>query len=155
MVDVPVIAEGTTSPDRRERFRIDIALLVLRLGVATPMFLLHGSARLLRAFNYSFYGAPWPFVDLVAGLGFPMAGAFAIASALSESIGALLVGVGLFTRPAAAVLAIDMAVAVYNEISGGDSFELPALYFISAVALMITGPGRYALDTIRRRRPPR
>jgi putative oxidoreductase len=136
----------------KERSQIDAGLLLLRLGVGTLMFGLHGWARLIRGFNYSVFDAPWPFVDLVASLGFPIAGAFAVASALSESIGAFLLAVGLFTRPAAAVLAIDMAVAVYNEISGGDSFELPALYFIGAVALMITGPGRYALDALRRRR---
>lgn len=133
----------------------DAGLLVMRLGFAALMFILHGRARLMRAFDYSVFGGPWPFVDLVAGLGFPVAGVFAVASALSESIGALLLAVGLLTRPAAAFLAIDMAVALYNETSGGDPIELPALYLIGAVGLAITGPGRYALDALRRTRPPR
>ena len=152
MVDVPVIAEEATSPDYRDRIRIDAGLLVLRLGIATLMFALHGWARLIRAFNYSFFGEPWPFVDLVAGLGFPAAGLFAVASALSESIGALLVGVGLFTRLAAATLVIDMVVAFYNEISGGDPIELPALYLAGSIALMTAGGGRYSLDALRKRR---
>jgi putative oxidoreductase len=146
MADSRVTAGETTSPDQRERSRIDIALLVLRLGIATLMFALHGWARLIRAFHYSVFGADWPFVDVVAGLGFPAAGLFAVASALSESIGALLVGIGLFTRSAAALLVMDMVVALYNEISGGDPIELPALYLIAAVAVMIAGPGRYSVD---------
>jgi putative oxidoreductase len=77
-----------------------------------------------------------------------MAGMFAVASALSESIGAILVGIGLFTRPAALFLAIDMTVALYNEMSGADPIELPALYFIAALTVVMTGPGRYGLDTI-------
>ena len=154
MADVPVMAEETTSPDHRERIRIDLGLLVLRLGIATAMFGLHGWARLIRAFNYSVFGADWPFVDLVTGLGFPAAGLFAVASALSESMGALLVGIGLFTRLAAATLVMDMIVALYNEIAGGDPIELPALYLIAAVAVMIAGPGGYSLDTVWRRKTP-
>ena len=152
MADFRLDAEAASSLDHRQRVRLDAGLLVLRLGLATLMFALHGWARLGRAFNYSFFGAEWPFVSLVAGLGFPMAGAFAVASALSESIGALLLGVGFFTRPAAAVLVIDMGVALYNEISGGDPIELPMLYLIGSVALMIAGGGRYSLDALWKRR---
>jgi putative oxidoreductase len=130
----------------------DCGLLVLRLGVAALMFSLHGGPRLVRAFNYSVFSEEWPFVDLVANLGFPMAGVFAVASALSESIGALLLATGLFTRMAATVLAIDMGVALSNEISGGDPIELPALYFLGAIVLAIMGSGRYGLDALRRRR---
>jgi putative oxidoreductase len=154
MVDAPVMAAGTTSPDHRERIRIDIGLLVLRLGIATAMFALHGWARLIRAFNYSVFGADWPFVDLVAGLGFPAAGLFAVASALSESIGALLVGIGLFTRLAAGTLVMDMIVALYNEIAGGDPIELPALYLIASVAVVIAGPGGYSADALWKRGAP-
>jgi putative oxidoreductase len=147
-----VIAEEPTSPDHRERIRIDAGLLVLRLGIATLMVAVHGWARLIRAFDYSFFGEP--FIDVVAGLGFPAAGLFAVASALSESIGALLLGIGLFTRAAAGLLVVDMAVALYNEMSGGDPIELPALYFVGSAALLITGPGRYAADARRRHRMP-
>jgi putative oxidoreductase len=133
---------------RVETAALDLGLLVMRLGVAGLMFALHGWARLGRAFSYSVLGTEWPFANLVAGLGFPMAGMFAVASALSESIGAILVGIGLFTRPAAVFLAIDMTVALYNEMSGADPIELPALYFIAAVTVVMTGPGRYGLDTL-------
>lgn len=140
-----VVSSGSSRVDTAA---LDLGLLVLRLGVAGLMFALHGWARLGRAFSYSVLGTEWPFTTLVAGLGFPMAGMFAVASALSESIGAILVGIGLFTRPAAVFLAIDMTVALYNEMSGADPIELPALYFIAALTVVMTGPGRYGLDTI-------
>ena len=34
-----------------------------------------------------------------------------------------------------------MAVALYNEASKGDPFELPALYLVMALALLVAGPG--------------
>lgn len=127
---------------------IDTGLLVLRLGLATLIVGLHGWARLERAFGYLVFGTAWPFTELVAELGFPAAGAFAVASALSESVGAILVALGWLARLAAAFLAVDMMVALYNEALGGDSIELPALYFVGAVTLVITGPGRYALGAL-------
>ena len=102
------------------------------------MLALHGWARFFRASEYLVFGTPWPFVDLVAGLGFPLPGAFAVMSALSESVGAVLMAMGWLTRWAALALVIDMSVALFNEGSKGDPIELPALYLVGALTLMIT-----------------
>ena len=75
----------------------DCGLFLLRVGVAGLMLALHGWARFFRASDYLVFGTPWPFVDLVAGLGFPLPGAFAVMSALSESVGAVLVAIGWLT----------------------------------------------------------
>jgi putative oxidoreductase len=128
----------------------DCGLLLLRIGVAGLMLTLHGWARFFRASEYLVFGTPWPFVDLVAGLGFPVPGAFAVMSALSESVGAVLIAMGWLTRWAALALVIDMSVALFNEGSKGDPIELPALYLVGALTLMITGPGRFALDRWQR-----
>ena len=124
----------------------DCGLALLRIGVAGLMLGLHGWARFFRASDYVMFGTPWPFIDIVAGLGFPWPGAFAVMSALSESVGAALVAVGWLTRWAALTIVIDMTVALFNEGSKGDPIELPALYLVGALTVMITGPGRYALD---------
>lgn len=129
----------------------DAGLLILRLGIAGLMFNLHGAAGFMRAFDYLFHGGTWARVGVVEALGFPMAGAFTVASALAESVGSALLVVGLFSRWAAMVLVIDMTVALYNEITGGDPIELPALYFVVFLALLITGPGRYSIDARMRR----
>ena len=133
-------SEGGTLP------AADCGLLLLRVGVAGLMLVLHGWARFFRASDYLVFGTAWPFVDLVSGLGFPLPGAFAVMSALSESVGAVLVAMGWLTRWAALALVIDMSVALFNEGSKGDPIELPALYLVGALTLMITGPGRFAFD---------
>jgi putative oxidoreductase len=132
----------------------DCGLFLLRIGVAGLMVTLHGWARFFRASDYLVFGTPWPFVDLVAGLGFPWAGAFAVMSALSESVGAVLMAIGWLTRWAALALVIDMSVALFNEGSKGDPVELPALYLIGALTVAITGPGRFAFDRWQRAARP-
>ncbi|HVQ42424.1 MAG TPA: DoxX family protein [Vicinamibacterales bacterium] len=129
-----------------------LGLLVLRIGFASLLLGFHGWTRLGRAIGYVFYGQPWTFVDLVGRLGFPMPAVFAVLSATAESVGAVLVALGLFTRWGAALIAMNMAVALFNEASKGDPLELPALYFIGAVAILLLGPGSWSLDGVLRRK---
>jgi len=125
--------------------RTDWGLLVLRLGYVALLLWFHGWARFFRAFHYAIQGQAWTFVAVVERLGFPMPGVFAVVSAMSESIGAVLLGLGVVPRLASAVIAFNMAVAVYNEAGKGDPWELPALYLLGAVVLTITGPGAMTL----------
>ena len=62
--------------------------------------------------------------------------------------------VGLLTRPAAAVIAFNMLVAVAMahcgdvfslSPMGGWAIELPMLFFFPAVALVFTGGGKYII----------
>lgn len=129
---------------------VDWGLLLLRLGFAALLIGLHGWARLIRAFNLVVHGTAWTFVGLVERLGFPFPTVFAVLSALSESVAVLFVALGLFARPAAAIVTFNMAVAFYNEAGKGDPYEVPALYLLIAVVLVVTGPGRLALTWPRR-----
>ena len=133
-------SEGGTLP------ALDCGLLLLRVGVAGLMLAFARLGPVFSRLRLSRIQHCWPFVDLVAGLGFPFPGAFAVMSALSESVGAVLVAIGWLTRWAALALVIDMSVALFNEGSKGDPIELPALYLVGALTLMITGPGRFAID---------
>jgi putative oxidoreductase len=131
--------------------RPDIGLLVFRVGIAALMVGFHGWTRLNRAIGYVLFDQPWTFVDMVDRLGFPFPAMFAILSAVSESVGALLLAVGLVTRWAAAMLAINMAVALLNELFKGDPIELPGLYLLGTVTVVLLGPGQLSLDGRRRR----
>ena len=120
---------------------VDWGLLLLRLGFAALLIGLHGWTTLIPAFNFIMSHDPaWTFVGVVQRLGFPFPAAFAVLSALSESVAVALIALGLFTRPAAAVVAFNLAVALYNEASKGDPFELQALYLVMALALLVAGP---------------
>jgi len=137
--------------------RTDWGLLVLRLGYVSLLLWFHGWARFFRAYHYAIQGEAWTFVAVVERLGFPAPGIFAVLSAMSESIGAVLLGLGIVPRIASAIIAVNMAVAVYNEAGKGDPWELPALYLLGAVVLTITGPGRlrvsFPLSRLRKRHP--
>jgi len=69
-------------------------------------------------------------------------------AAFSESIGALLIAFGLLTRPAAFLLGITMLVASTKKLSevGIDSSELPLLYLILCIIILLKGSGKYSLD---------
>lgn len=124
---------------------IDFGLLVLRVGMGASLALAHGVGKV---------PPPSVFVEGVGALGFPFPEWFAWAAGLSEFVGGLLIVVGLLTRPAALLVTITMAVAVLVR-HGGQAFaerELAVLYGVAAVALLLAGGGRFALDSVIRRR---
>jgi putative oxidoreductase len=135
--------------------RMDWLLLWLRLGVGGLLFGVHGTARLVAVWNHLIGGRTWGFIDVVARMGFPAPGLFAVLSALTEALGALLIIAGWWTRPAAALLAINLMVALRLKLSqGGKEAELPAIYLIGIIAILIAGAGEFSLSARLRRRSP-
>lgn len=122
-----------------------LGLLVLRLTAGLALALNHGLGKLPPSDG---------FIQGVAGMGLPLPLLFAWAAALSESLGGLLLAAGLATRPAAAAILGTMTTAVLVAHAGDPIAKRePALLF-GAVALLflLTGPGRYALDTLLAKR---
>ena len=128
----------------------DFGLLLLRLGVGGSLLIFHGWDKLL--------GGPALWAKLgasMANLGvhvWPTAWGFAAASA--ESLGSLLLILGLWTRPAAALIACTMLVAVLRhlslppEVAGagwqGASHALELL--AAALCVFFAGPGKLSLS---------
>jgi putative oxidoreductase len=116
----------------------DIALLVLRLWFGTVLALGHGWGKV------SHLGA---FIDNVAKT-VPLPHVLGPAAALSEFAGGLLLALGLFSRPAAALIMTTMGVAAFH-IHAADPFmkkEFALAYGVAALVALIAGPGRYSLD---------
>lgn len=127
----------------------DLGKLVLRVTLAI-LILLHGIAKLSKGVE--------SIAGMLAGIGMPAE--FAYLVFVSEVLAPLLVLIGLWTRPAALVIAINMVVAVllvhtaeFFTLSktGGWALELQAMFFIAAVAIALLGAGRYSVGGINGR----
>jgi putative oxidoreductase len=118
----------------------DAGLLLLRLVVGV-VFLYHGVAKL---------ADPAAFAGFLERLGVFLPTVAAWGVALVESIGGLALMVGLLTRIAGLLLAINMTVAIilvhshaFNVQEGGMEFALTL--GIASLALVLTGPGRFSI----------
>lgn len=122
----------------------DLGLLLLRIGIGGLM-LFHGVSKLLHGVGF--------IEGMLRGLGLP--GFIAYGCLLAELVGALFILLGVWTRVSAAVLAVNMVVAILmahlgimfslDPHTGGLMIEDPLLFLLGAVALCFTGGGKYAM----------
>jgi uncharacterized membrane protein YphA (DoxX/SURF4 family) len=85
---------------------------------------------------------------LIAQVGFPGPVILALWITFNESIGALLIGCGLFTRIVAVSAALGMAGALYTSLRLNEDWLRAALYLIAFIALSLTGPGKLSIDRL-------
>lgn len=130
----------------------DIGLLLFRAATGLMLAFGHGWGKLPPDGIKKFAG-------YLASLDVPAPAASAWAAMLAELAGGLLLALGLFTRPAAGLIAVTMLVAVSTAhwsdpifSRGGPSKELALLYGSAAVLLCFTGSGRYGVDPLLRAR---
>ena len=119
----------------------DLALLLLRAWFGLTLLCLHGWVKVAH-FSQMAGHFPNPL-----HLGSTPSLLFAI---LSDVISAILVTIGLATRWAALVIAVNTGVAfslVHRfAFHGPHSGELPWLFLGWAITILIAGPGRYSVD---------
>ena len=127
----------------------DAGKLVLRVALAA-MLLFHGVAKLSGGSGFV--------ADMLAKAGLPAV--FGYGVYIGEVVAPLLILAGLFTRPAAVIVAINMIVAVLlahtsqfftlNE-TGGWALELQGMFFFAAVTVALLGAGRYSIGGVNGR----
>ena len=124
----------------------DAGKFVLRAALAL-ILLFHGVAKLTGGIG--FVG------DMLAKAGLPAFLGYGVY--VGEVVAPLLILIGLYTRPAALVVAINMVVAVLlvhtgqlftlSE-TGGWALELQGMFLVAALAVALLGAGRYSVGGV-------
>lgn len=124
----------------------DLGKLVLRIVVAGLM-LPHGMAKFGE-------GTVQKLGGMLSANGLPEF--FAYGVYVGEVLAPILMLIGYFTRPAAAIFAFNMVVAVglahrgdlvsFNPQSGGYVLEVQALYLFGGLAIMLLGAGKFSIS---------
>ena len=122
----------------------ELAKLLLRITVG-GMLLLHGIRKLTSGVG--------GIADSVAHHGLPHWLTYGVY--VGEVVAPLFLLLGLWTRPAAAAIAINMIIAVYLSHTGdlahlgkggGWALELQAFYLVGAVCVALLGAGRFSIS---------
>jgi putative oxidoreductase len=125
----------------------DLAKLLLRATLAI-LILMHGVAKLVGGVGFV--------AGMLAKAGLPPALGYLVY--VGEVLAPLLVLAGVWTRPAAAIIAVNMVVAVLlvhthqfftRSATGGWALELQAMFFIAALVVAMQGAGRYSMAGVQ------
>jgi len=132
-----------TTPWETSRWSsVDLALLVLRVGIGVSFVFVYGWAKIT--------GGPGTWADL--GENMALFGVTAwptfwgFMAAATEFGGGILLMLGLLFRPVLGLLLVVMTVAFASHVAAGEgpwhATEMAAVF----VTLLLTGPGRYSVD---------
>lgn len=122
----------------------EIGKLILRLSLGI-LILLHGIVKITGGID--------PIEGMLQSIGLPAV--MAIGVYLGEIIGPILLLIGWYARIGAGLIAINMLFALLlahsNEFftlspHGGWAVELQGMFLFTALALILTGPGRLSIN---------
>lgn len=121
----------------------DTGKLIMRLALGV-LILFHGIAKL--------FGGVSSIEGMVTSIGLP--GAVAYGVYLGEVVGPIMLILGIYARVGAALIAVNMLFAFglahlgqlgqFTE-TGGWQLELQGMFLFTAIALVLTGPGRFSI----------
>jgi len=123
----------------------DLAKLFLRLAIGF-LILFHGLTKITNGID--------PVIGMVTAKGLPAFLAYGVY--VGEIVAPIMVIIGLYTRPAALAIVVNMLfvfffahmeqLSSFNR-SGGWTLELPALFLIGALVIFLGGAGKYCLNS--------
>lgn len=122
------------------------APLPLRLAIAAVM-MFHGYGKL--------FGGTSHFAQMLGSMNVPAPSLMAVVVAVVEFFGGLFVFVGFLTRIVAALIAIEMIVAILRvhtpgkaPFSGQGGIEFPLGMLLIAISLVLSGAGVLSIDSL-------
>jgi putative oxidoreductase len=134
----------TTQTTQATQYQTDDQGKLLLRAVLAILLLFHGVSKLMGGIGF--------ITGMLEKAGLP--GALGYLVYIGEVVAPLLILVGLYTRAAALVVAINMVVALLlvhtkqfftlNE-QGGWALELQGMYLAGALAVALLGAGRYSI----------
>ncbi|MGN7133055.1 DoxX family protein [Rhodococcoides corynebacterioides] len=144
------VAPATPVEVKERRGTLDLGLLILRVSVGA-IVLVHGLQKLVGWFDGPGLSG---FQDIVSGAGYQQAQLLSILGAIGETAGGALLILGLATPLAgAAVLAVMINAWLVRQVAepglqffAPTGVEYETLLALAAAAIVLTGPGRIAID---------
>jgi putative oxidoreductase len=127
-----------------------IAVLVMRVVIGIA-FVLHGTPKIEHA-------ATW-----MNAMAFHPPAVLQVMAAVAEFFGGWALILGVATPVAALLIGIDMIVAITAVhiphgaplvSSNGESLELPGLYLVGTIAIILAGPRQFSIDALIGRHVP-
>lgn len=130
-------------------FLMNIAILLARCSIGALLFYA-GGGKVLGWFDY---GVP----EAVEGMRkIGISAPLAYMSIYIEFIGGFMLVIGLFTRPAAFAVMINMTVATIVTLPSGllgpGGAQIPLLYLVTDIIILLIGPMAFSVDHILFRR---
>ncbi|ADJ29751.1 DoxX family protein [Nitrosococcus watsonii] len=122
----------------------DFGKLILRLTLGI-LVLLHGISKITHGIS--------GIEGMLQGIGLPASIAYGVY--IGEILGPILLLLGWYARLGAAIIAINMLFALFLAHrpeffnltpNGGWALELQGMFLLTALALILTGPGRFSLN---------
>ena len=128
----------------------DFTSLITRISTGTLMFYLHGLGKITSGYNrWERLGKTITDIIGIDSMAIPLG----LMASISESILAIFILIGFYTRTSTFFLGFTMIVAFSKHLlsEGLKSGEMALLYLILCIIIFLLGPGRYSIDQIIKR----